>query len=323
MPREGDADDASAACRRRTVAAGRARLCPDLACQAGPHRRALPGRRLGRHPVPPGRREALRRLGPDGDHRQPRRRGRQCRRRGRLSRRARRLHPAVQPARPAVDQPQPLQDAALRLVEVFSHRRAGAGAQRHHRAPRPAAGLAEGLHRLRQGQSRQGDLRLARQRLDLAPVGQHARHPGRHRAGARALQGRGPGPGRPHRQPRRHLHRQHLGRAALREGQAGAVPGAGQPHAQPGRAGRADHRRARLPGPGVERLVRPGGAARHARRRRAEGECRPGRGAQPSPSCAPGSSSWAPSRKAARRPPPPPSSRTRKRAGAASSSRPM
>jgi hypothetical protein len=25
-----------------------------LACQAGAHRRALPGRRLGRHPVPPG-----------------------------------------------------------------------------------------------------------------------------------------------------------------------------------------------------------------------------------------------------------------------------
>ena len=84
--------------------------------------------------------------------------------------------------------------------KFFSHRRAGAGAQRHHRAPRPAASLAEGVHRLRQGQSRQGDLRLAGQRLDLAPVGQHARHPGRHRAGARALQGRGPGPGRPDRE---------------------------------------------------------------------------------------------------------------------------
>ena len=99
--------------------------------------------------------------------------------------------------------------------------------------------------------------------------------------------------------------------------------GSGQPHAQPGRAGRADHRRARLSGPGVERLVRPGGAARHARRRRAEGECRPGQGARASPSCARGSSSSAPSRKAARRPPRRASSRTRKRAGAASSSRPM
>ena len=73
--------------------------------------------------------------------------------------------------------------------------------------------------------------------------------------------------------------------AALRfeKSQAGALPGLGQPHAQPGRAGRADHGRARLSRPGVERLVRPGGAARHARRRRAEGECRPGRGAQAQP----------------------------------------
>ena len=42
--------------------------------------------------------------------------------------------------------------------------------------------------------------------------------------GARALPRRGPGAGRPHRRPRRHLHRQYRGRPALPEGGAGQVP---------------------------------------------------------------------------------------------------
>ena len=187
----------------------------------------------------------------------------------------------------------------------------------------PQASLQE-LHRLRQGQSRQGDLRLAGQRLDLAPVGQHARHPGRHRAGARALQGRGPGPGRPDRQPRRHLHRQHLGSAALREEPSRRASWA-WPAARAARSRRTCRRRPSSAIPTWSSsawfaLVAPPGTP-DAIVQKVNADL--ASGAQASPNCAPASSSWAPNRKAARRPPPPPSSRTRKRAGAASSSRPM
>ena len=149
------------------------------------------------------------------------------------------------PPPPAGDQPQSLQDAALRLDEVRADRGAGDRAQRHLRPFRPARRQPQGADRLRQGQSRQGDLCLAGQRLDLAPVGADARHHGRHRDRPRPLQGRGAGAGRSHRRPGRHLHRQHLRRAALREDQAGEVSGPGQPHAQPGGARRADHGRTR------------------------------------------------------------------------------
>ena len=118
------------------------------------------------------------------------------------------------------------------------------------------ASTPQGADRLRQGQSRQGDLCLAGQRLDLASVGADARHHGRHRDGARPLQGRGAGAGRSHRRPGRHLHRQHLRRPALREGQAGEVPGPGQPHPQSGGARRADHGRTRPARPRRQRLVR-------------------------------------------------------------------
>ena len=227
-----DVDDGLAAHASGRVPAARGRTgvrAGRLSDQASAHRRALPGRWVGRHALPHCRRQARRGLGPDRDRRQPPRRRRQCRRRDRLSSRARRLHAAVQPARPAVDQPQSLQDAAVRLDEVRADHRAGGRAQRHHRPRRPAGQQRAGADRVRQGQSRQGDLRLAGQRLDLASVGADAGDHGRHRNGARALQGRGSGADRHHGRPGRYLRRQHRRGAALRESRAGEVPGRHQP----------------------------------------------------------------------------------------------
>ena len=67
------------------------------------------------------------------------------------------------------------------------HHDPGAVAQRHHRAQGPAGQHRAGIHRLGQGQSRQGDLCQPGQRLDLAPVGADAGDPGRAFAGARPL----------------------------------------------------------------------------------------------------------------------------------------
>ena len=265
---------------RLVADAGRgAVLCAGvLAAETGPRHCPLPGGWIGGHALPHRRRNALGRLEPAGDRRQPRRRRRQCRGRDRLSRRARRLHAAVQPARPALDQPQPLQDPALRLGEVRAHRRAGGRAQRHHRPQGLGRQHGAGVDRLCQGQSRQGDLRLAGQRLDLAPLGADAGGDGGHRNGARALQGRGPGPDRHHRRPRRYLHRQHLGSTSVRAGQAGEIPGPCQQDSQPGCTRCARCRRDRPARPDRQRLVCPGRAARHARGHRAEDQRRYGGG---------------------------------------------
>jgi hypothetical protein len=67
--------------------------------------------------------------------------------------------------------------------------------------------IGQGAGGLRQGPSRQGDLCQPGQWLDLAPDGGNVLHHGRYQAGARALQGRGSGPGRPDGGPGRYLFR--------------------------------------------------------------------------------------------------------------------
>ena len=62
----------------------------------------------------------------------------------------------------------------------------------------------EGIHRLCQGQSGQGQLCLARHRHHLASDRGAVREGDRHQAGARALQGHRAGAQRPHRRPRRY-----------------------------------------------------------------------------------------------------------------------
>ena len=131
------------------------------------------------------------------DGRQPHRRGRQHRRRAGVPRRARRQHPAGLAAGADRDQPASLQEALLRPDEMGAGHGAGDGAQRAGGEPQAAGEERAGVHRLRQGQPRQGDLRLAGQRHHLAPDGQHVHAADRHRHGPRALQGHGARAGGP------------------------------------------------------------------------------------------------------------------------------
>ena len=109
---------------------------------------------------------AARRLGPAGDHRQPARRRRQRRRRLCGARATRRLHADGRHRRDDDLQRLSLQEHAVRSGEgLRADHQCG---RQHHRAHGQfaAAGqLGGGADRLRQGQSRQAPLRLARDRL--------------------------------------------------------------------------------------------------------------------------------------------------------------
>ena len=143
---------------------------------------------------------------------------------------------------------------------------AGDGAEHPGGAPVGAGERRQGADRLRQGQSRQADLRLAGRRR----LGPHRRRAvqaaDRHRHHARAVQGRGAGGAGPGRRPCQH---------DVRRGVAGARADPGRPRAAARRhhqaargraAGRADHDRDRH-ADGDRRLVRPARAGRHAARR--------------------------------------------------------
>ena len=82
----------------------------------------------------------------------------------------------------------------------------------------PSGVDVEGAHRLRQGQSRQAVLRVARRRLDRASVGGAARSAGRHQDGACALSRRAARAHRRRRRPCRHVlrHARDLGPALPR-----------------------------------------------------------------------------------------------------------
>ena len=110
----------------------------------------------------------------------------------------------------------------------------------------PAKSL-EGVHRLRQGQSRQAQLRLGRRRQRLASRRRIAQEQGRDRDGARAEQGHEPGADRSDGRPGAGAVRQRP-RPDVGEDRAGAADRDGGDEALGADAGPADHGRVRPAG---------------------------------------------------------------------------
>ena len=144
---------------------------------------------------------------------------------------ARRLHAARLAALADHRQPDAVQEDRLRPDEV----RAGGDHDHDRQRAAGAAGFPgqdrAGIHRLLQGQSGQGQLRLAGHRHHLASDRGAVRQGDRRQDRARALQGHGAGAQRHHLQPcRLHLHGARLGDPAARRRQ-GAHPGGGDQEA--------------------------------------------------------------------------------------------
>ena len=147
------------------------------------------GRRRRRYRHPAARQRPAGPARAAGGGGEPRRRRRQYRRRGRVHRRSRRLHALGGTAVAAHHQSAALQGDAVRSGEIRAGHDHDHGRQRAAGAARFPGQDRAGIHRLCQGQPRQGELCLAGHRHHLAPDGGAVRTRDRHVAGARALQG--------------------------------------------------------------------------------------------------------------------------------------
>ena len=171
-------NDESPACgnavRRMGSAWHRPRACaiPGLSQQAYQDGRTLPARRLGGRAGARHRGPARRRAWSERRDREPRRRRRrQQRREDGRGRRPRRLHRPHHPRRSADDRPGRVQEHRLRSGQgVCAGRAAGRDAADHFRAPEPAGEISGRGRGLRQGQSGQDFVGLARLRHLAAPV---------------------------------------------------------------------------------------------------------------------------------------------------------
>ena len=174
-------------------ARGHPRGRPDLARQADPHRGARSAGRQHRcDRAHPGRCDAARPRPADHRRQQARRPG-DARRQRDAGGAARRLHRDGHPERRRVRGSAPDQ-AALRPVQGHQADR-GARAQRAVVRWRTAAASqdAQGRDLVREGQPRQGQLRVVQHRHGVAHAGRRAQRAGRARHAARGLQGRAPG----------------------------------------------------------------------------------------------------------------------------------
>ena len=193
-------DVRSSAVRVRRIRAGRRR---QLSQPADQDHRLRSGRRRRRYRHAHRRQWLAAAARPAGGGRKSRRRRRQYRRGGGVHVRSGRLHAARRAAVAAHGQSAALQEDRLRSHPV----RAGGDHDHGRQCAAGAAGFSRqdraGIHRLRQGQSRQDQLCLARDRHHLASDRGAVREGDRHQARARALQGHGAGAQRPYREPRR------------------------------------------------------------------------------------------------------------------------
>ena len=248
------------------------------------------------------------------------RRRRHGRRRRGQARGARRLHDPRLVARAVRDRPAPDQEHRLRPAEGLRlHHGRRAGAERAGRAGELAAQVAGRRARVPQGQPRQDELRLGRQRHQRPPHRRAVLAGDRHQRPAHSLQGRRAGDVRPARRPgRRDLH-EHQHRPAAHQGRQAARAGDHQHEALAAAARRADDGRV---GPqGRDGLLVAGvrgaqGPARRHQGQAARGASSPGSTTRrSSPSC----SSSASRSSATRRSSSPPSRRASSRAGRRSS----
>ena len=153
----------------------RARPRAGVADEAGPHRRAVPPGRHDRHRRPLARCGAAEDVGTAGRHRQPGRRRRQHRRGRRRQESGRRLHDADGHRRHACDQRRPVRaqrtEDAVRSGKGFRSRHAlRSGAERDGDQSQAAGEFGAGVHRVREGQSRQAQHGLERKRHVDPPV---------------------------------------------------------------------------------------------------------------------------------------------------------
>ena len=153
-------------CRRRGRQRTRRTIRP-----RGQDRRAVPGRRHRRRHAAASSPMAVAQMGPAGGDREPNRRRRQYRRRSRRQRRPGRLHAAVLTAAAAGDQPEPLSASGIRSGAIRADRRSWRIVPNALvvNPDKIAADTRDGIHRIRQGQSRQGTDGHAGQRHDVAP----------------------------------------------------------------------------------------------------------------------------------------------------------
>ena len=202
--------------------------------------------------------------------REPHRRRRRDRRRSGRQGAARRLHAADGQQRPARDPPHlaklpydPMKDFAPVILMVTVPNMLVV----HPSVPAKTLRRAD---RLRQGQSRQAQLRLAGHRRVRPHRGRAVQARGRRRHRARALQGRGAGGAGPRRRPRQHDVRRGVARARADQGRQGARARrrAKQRVAVLPEVPTWPSRAIRLRG---RRLVRAAGAGRHAAGRSSTG----------------------------------------------------
>ena len=185
--------DPRACGRPRTAARARA----GLARQADPHRRRLPARRRRRPDRPPRRPAAAGGAGPAGRGREPHRRRRQRRRRRGRQVGARRLHAADELGRHGLGESAHLPEDDLRPGQgPDAGGRGGAGVGLPGGQARLPGEERPGVPRLREGEPRQAQLRLARQRQLAAPRRRDDEQPGRHVDAAHSLPRRGAGAAR-------------------------------------------------------------------------------------------------------------------------------
>ena len=174
-----------------------------LSEQADPHRRAVPAGRADRRRRAPDRRSAVGAVRADHRGREPSRRRRRHGRRevGGVGR-SRRLHHPVHAAGSAGDGARDLQERRLRSGESV---RAGGGGVLLAADPRGqserAGEVDAGARRAREGQSRQGQLCVARLQHAAASARRDAQADDRRRHRARAVQGLGAGAHRSDRRP--------------------------------------------------------------------------------------------------------------------------
>ena len=182
--------DPRARCRRRTAA----RLRAGLARQADPRRRRLPAGRRRRPDRPPRRPAAAGGAGPAGGDREPDRRRRQRRRRRGRQVGARRLHAADELGRHGLGESAHLREDELRPGQgPDAGGRGGARVGLPRGQARVPGEERPGVPRLREGESRQAQLRLARQRQLAAPRRRDDEQPGGHVDAAHSLPRRGAG----------------------------------------------------------------------------------------------------------------------------------
>ena len=167
----------------------RCRARRNLSEQAHPHRRAAAARLERRPDAAHPRPASCDQTRPARRDREPLRRGAEPRRRIRLPRRAGRLHPPRHAAGAARHQPELLSEPAVRSVAVRADHHHGEAALHPGGASQGAGRDVRGVHRLRQGQPGQAQLRHAGTRLELASDRRDAQARSRHPDDARALCG--------------------------------------------------------------------------------------------------------------------------------------